>query len=137
MGTGGTISGVGKYMKEQNPKVRIIGVDPLGSILKDFFYKKERTKGRLYKIEGIGEDFIPDTTWFQDIDDVIKVNDKEAYLMTPRLAREEGVLAGSSSGAALAGARRVAEGLSLDDVRVVLLPDGGLRYLSKAHNEGG
>ena len=135
MGTGGTISGVGKYLKEQNAKVRIIGVDPLGSILKDYFFKKERSKGHPYKIEGIGEDFIPGTTWFEYIDDVIKVSDKEAYLMTRRLAREEGVLAGSSSGAALVGARRVAETLSPDDVLVVLLPDSGLRYLSKAHNE--
>ena len=135
MGTGGTISGVGKFLKEKNPKVRIIGVDPLGSILKDYFFKKERTKGHPYKIEGIGEDFIPTTTWFQYIDDIVKVSDKEAYLMTRRLAREEGILAGSSSGAALMGALKVAEDLTEDDVLVVLLPDSGSRYLSKAHNE--
>jgi cystathionine beta-synthase len=135
MGTGGTISGVGKFLKEKNPKIRIIGVDPLGSILKDYFYNKERMKGHPYKIEGIGEDFIPQTTWFQYIDDIEKVSDKEAYLMTRRLTREEGLLAGSSSGAALVGARRVAETLTPDDVLVVLLPDNGLRYLSKAHNE--
>ncbi len=135
MGTGGTISGVGKFLKEKNPKVRIVGVDPLGSILKDYFYKKERMKGHPYKIEGIGEDFIPETTWFEYIDDVLKVSDKEAYLMTRRLAREEGILAGSSSGAALVGAKEVAATLREGDVLVVLLPDGGLRYLSKAHNE--
>ena len=135
MGTGGTISGVGKFLKEKNPKIKVIGVDPLGSILKDYFYKKEKMEGHPYKIEGIGEDFIPDTTWFPYIDDILKVSDKEAYLMTRRLAREEGILAGSSSGAALVGARETISDLGPDDVLVVLLPDGGLRYLSKAHNE--
>ncbi|HLE54162.1 MAG TPA: cystathionine beta-synthase [Thermoplasmata archaeon] len=135
MGTGGTISGVGKYLKEQNPKIQVIGVDPLGSILKDHYYKKEGMKSHPYKIEGIGEDFIPGTMWFEYVDGIEKVSDKEAYLMTRRLAREEGILAGSSSGAALVGALRVAEGLSKDDVLVVLFPDTGSRYLSKAHNE--
>ena len=135
MGTGGTISGVGMFLKEKHPNVRVIGVDPLGSILKDYFYKKEHMKGHPYKIEGIGEDFIPETTWFEYIDEIVKVSDKEAYLMTRRLAREEGVLAGSSSGAALVGAKEVVARLDPGDVLVVLLPDGGLRYLSKAHNE--
>src|SRR5207247_9332402 len=97
MGTGGTISGVGSYLKEKNPKVRIIGVDPLGSILKEYFYKKEAIKPHTYKIEGIGEDFSPESTWFQYIDEIVKVADKESYLMTRRLAREEAILAGSSS----------------------------------------
>ena len=135
MGTGGTISGVGKFLKEKNPKVRVIGVDPLGSILKDFFHKKDSMKPHTYKIEGIGEDFIPKSTWFEYIDDIEKVGDKEAYLMTRRLARDEGILAGSSSGAAVVAARRIAETLGADDVLVVLLPDTGERYLSKAHNE--
>src|SRR3989454_627124 len=133
MGTGGTISGVGKFLKEKNPKVQVIGVDPLGSILKDFFYKKEPMKAHTYKIEGIGEDFVPESTWFDTIDEIVKVGDKEAYLMTRRLAREEGVLAGSSSGAAVVAARRIAETLDRADVMVVLLPDTGERYLSKAH----
>jgi cystathionine beta-synthase len=135
MGTGGTISGVGRYLKEKNPKVRIIGVDPLGSILKDYFYKKEIIKSHTYKIEGIGEDFVPESTWFDAIDEIVKVADKEAYLMTRRLAREEGILAGSSSGAAVVAARRIAETLPRDSVLVVLLPDTGERYLSKAHSE--
>ena len=135
MGTGGTISGVGKYLKEQNPNVKIIGVDPLGSILKDYFYKNEMIKPHTYKIEGIGEDFVPEATWFQYIDEIVKVGDKEAYLVTRRLAREEGILAGSSSGAAVVAAHRIAEALGPDDVLVVLLPDTGERYLSKAHSE--
>ena len=135
MGTGGTISGVGKYLKEKDPKVRIIGVDPLGSVLKDYFYKKDIIKAHTYKIEGIGEDFIPEATWFQFIDDIVKVGDKEAYLMTRRIAREEGILAGSSSGAAVVAARRIAETLPPEAILVVLLPDTGERYLSKAHNE--
>ena len=135
MGTGGTISGAGKFLKEKNRKVKVIGVDPLGSILKDYFYTKEMTKPHTYKIEGIGEDFIPETTWFNVIDEIVKVSDKEAYLMTRRLAREEALLVGSSSGAAVSGALKVAEGLGEDDVLVVLLPDTGERYLSKAHNE--
>jgi cystathionine beta-synthase len=135
MGTGGTISGVGKFLKEKDPKIRIVGVDPLGSILKDYFYKKDSMKPHTYKIEGIGEDFIPKSTWFEYIDDIEKVGDKEAYLMTRRLAREEAILAGSSSGAAIVAARRIAETLGPDSVLVVLLPDTGERYLSKAHNE--
>lgn len=135
MGTGGTISGVGKSLKEKNPDVRVIGVDPLGSVLKDFFYTKHVAKAHTYKIEGIGEDFVPESTWFEYIDDVVKVGDKEAYLMTRRLAREEGILAGSSSGAAVVAARRIAEDLGPDAVLVVLLPDTGERYLSKAHSE--
>ena len=135
MGTGGTISGAGKFLKEKNRKVKVIGADPIGSILKDYFATKQLVKGHTYKIEGIGEDFIPETTWFEYIDDVVKVGDREAYLMTRRLAREEGVLAGSSAGAALLAALKVAEDLDRDDVLVVLLPDSGAKYVSKAHNE--
>src|SRR5436853_5750679 len=135
MSTGGTISGVGKFLKEKNSKVQVIGVDPLGSILKDYFYKKETMKAHTYKIEGIGEDFVHESTRCDSIDEIVKVGDKEAYLMTRRLAREEGILAGSSSGAAVVAARQIAETLGPHDVMVVLLPDTGERYLSKAHNE--
>src|SRR5256886_16011547 len=132
MGTGGTISGAGKYLKEKNRNVRVIGVDPLGSILKDYFYKKEIIKAHTYKIEGIGEDFVPESTWFDSIDEIVKVGDKEAYLMTRRLAREEGILAGSSSGAAVVAARQIAETLGPHGVIVVVLPVRAERQLSQS-----
>jgi len=135
MGTGGTISGAGRYLKEQNSKIRVVGADPEGSILRTFYHTRQRTKGHPYKIEGIGEDFVPATTQFEYIDAVTTVGDKDAYLMTRRLAREEGVLGGSSSGAALVVALQVAHDLGPEDVLVVLLPDTGERYLSKAHSE--
>src|SRR2546428_3892602 len=90
MGTGGTISGAGKFLKEKNPKVKVIGADPIGSILKDYFATKKLLKGDPYKNQGIGEGFIPETTWFEYIDDIVKVRDKEAHLLPRRLAREHG-----------------------------------------------
>src|SRR3989442_1817532 len=130
MGTGGTIRRAGKYLKEKNRNVRVIGVDPLGSILKDYFYKKEIIKAHTYKIEGIGEDFVPESTWFDSIDEIVKVGDKEAYLMTRRLAREEGNLTGSSSGAAVVAARRIAEAVRPPERIAALLPDTADSYLS-------
>ncbi len=135
VGTGGTISGVGKYLKEQNPQVKVIGVDPVGSVISDYFHRKEMVTPQIYKVEGIGEDMIPATVHFEYIDEIVKVEDRESFRYTRRLAREEGLLVGGSSGSALAGALRVAKDLSEDDVVVVLLPDTGERYLSKAHSE--
>jgi cystathionine beta-synthase len=137
MGTGGTISGVGKYLKEQNPKVQIVGVDPLGSILYDYFYTGKMTQAHSYKVEGIGEDFVPSVYDFNVIDDMVKVNDKESLLMTRRLVREEGLFVGGSSGAAVAGALKYAaeRDLGSDRMVVVLLPDNGSRYLSKVFDD--
>ncbi len=135
MGTGGTISGVGKYLKERNPEVKVIGADPEGSL---YFYRLNRgLKPDLhqYKIEGIGEDFIPGAVELDLIDEIVQVPDKEAYQTARRLAREEALLAGSSSGAAVAAALRIAKDLSKEDLVVTVLSDRGERYLSKLYND--
>jgi cystathionine beta-synthase len=137
MGTGGTISGVGRCLKQMNPKIQIVGVDPVGSILYDYFYTGKITEAHSYKIEGIGEDFIPGNYDFSVIDDMVRVSDKESMLMTRRLTREEGIFCGVSSGSALAGALRYAaeRDLGPDKLMVVLLPDNGSRYLSKVFDD--
>ncbi len=133
MGTGGTISGIGRYLKEQNPNVQIIGVDPIGSILYELHRSGQYTKAESYKVEGIGEDFLPGTTDLDVVDNIIQVNDRESFLMARRLVREEGLFVGGSCGSAMAGAVKYARAHNLgpDDVMVVLLPDSGSRYLSK------
>jgi cystathionine beta-synthase len=137
MGTGGTITGVGRFLKEMNPKIQIVGADPIGSILYDYFYTGKMTEAHSYKVEGVGEDFIPSVYDFSVIDDVVKANDKESFLMTRRLVREEGMLVGGSCGLAVAAALKyVAErDLGEDKMVVVLLPDSGSRYLSKVFDD--
>ncbi len=131
MGTGGTISGVGRFLKEKNPKIKIIGVDPEGSILKHYFETGQLTEAHRYEIEGIGEDFIPGTTHFEYIDAIYKVTDREAFMMARRLAREEGLLVGSSGGAAVHVALKIAKESKKGSRLVVLIPDRGDRYLQK------
>ena len=137
MGTGGTISGTGKFLKEQTPHVKIVGVDPIGSILYELHKSGRFTKAEGYKVEGIGEDFLPSTTDLSVVDEIVQVNDKECFLMTRRLVREEGIFAGGSCGAAVAGALKYARDhkLGKDDVMVIILPDSGSRYLSKLYND--
>lgn len=137
MGTGGTITGVGRYLKAVNPKIQIVGVDPVGSILYDYFYTGKMTEAQSYKTEGIGEDFIPSNYDFDVIDDMVRVSDKESMLMTRRLVREEGIFAGVSCGSAVAGALRYAaeRDLGPEKTLVVLLPDNGSRYLSKVFDD--
>ncbi len=136
MGTGGTITGTGQYLKEQDPNIQIVGVDPVGSLYYDFFHTGQLTQPHTYVVEGIGEDFLPSTMDFQFVDDVVRVNDKECFQMTRRMVHEEGLFCGVSCGAAVAGTlkylrRHDREGL----VAVVLLPDSGVKYMSKVYND--
>jgi len=135
MGTGGTISGTGRYLKEKNPKIQVIGADPVGSILKHYHETREMSEPHTYKIEGVGEDFIPTATDFAVIDRVISCGDREGLNTTRRLAREEAIFTGGSGGMAMWVALQVARTLGADDLLVVLLPDTGERYLSKVHND--
>lgn len=128
MGTGGTISGTGRYLKEQKPSVVVVGADPVGSILSG-----DTPCG--YKVEGIGEDFIPSTFNRQAVDEMVRVSDQESFAMARRLAREEGLLAGGSSGTAVAAALKYARRLPPRKVVVAVLPDTGRNYQSKIFSD--
>jgi cystathionine beta-synthase len=135
MGTGGTMTGISRYLKEKNPGIKVIGADPVGSILDEFFHKGTVGKAETYKVEGIGEDFFPTTLDFSLLDDVIQVTDKDSFLWARRLARLEGIFAGGSAGTALAAAMKVLPTLGEQHLMVVFIPDTGLRYLSKLYND--
>ena len=135
IGTGGTLSGAGRFLKEKNKRIKIIAVDPEGSVFYDYFKTGKLIKPHVYKVEGIGEDMLVKTLDFDVIDDIIQVNDKESFIMARRLAREEGMFVGGSSGAAVVAAYKVAKNLDRDKTIVVILPDTGSRYLSKIFND--
>ena len=134
-GTGGTVSGVGKFLKEKNSKIRIIAVDPVGSVYHDYFKKKELIEPHPYMVEGIGEDMLCETMNFDVIDEIIQVNDEEAFLMARRLVKEKGIFAGGSSGTVVHAALEVARKIQDDKTIVVILPDTGYNYLSKIFND--
>jgi cystathionine beta-synthase len=137
VGTGGTISGTGKFLKEQNPAIKVWGIDTYGSVFKKYKETGEFDKNEIYPYvtEGIGEDFIPKNVDFDIIDHFEKVTDKDAALMTLELARKEGIFVGNSAGAAVAGILQMGDKLSEDDVVVVIFHDHGSRYMGKMFNE--
>jgi cystathionine beta-synthase len=139
VGTGGTVSGISKYLKEQNPEVVTVGIDTYGSVFKKYketgiFDEKEIYP---YATEGIGEDILPKNVDFDLIDTFIKVTDKDGAVMARRLTKEEGLFVGWSAGSAVYGALEYARenNLTEDDVLVVILPDHGSRYLAKLYND--
>lgn len=135
-GTGGTISGTGRFLKEKNPQVKIVCPDPVGSILYDLFYhKKVVNPPTSYKVEGVGEDMLPDNVHMDVIDAMVQVNDSEAFAMTRRLIAEEALCVSPSSGLALVGAMKFAQTLKKPSKIVVMLADSGKAYLSKAFND--
>ncbi len=138
IGTGGSISGTAKYLKEQNPAIQVIGVDTVGSVYEHYFETGEmppEDEIHQYLIDGIGEDFMPATVWWDYVDRVITVDDETGYRAVFELTRTEAIFTGSSGGAAAAAARQVARELSADDLVVTLLPDSGERYLSKLNKD--
>ena len=137
VGTGGTISGVGKFLKEKNPKIKIWGIDTYGSVFKKFHETGVFDENEIYpySTEGIGEDILPKNVDFEIIDHFEKVTDKDAAIYTRKLAKEEGIFAGNSCGAAIKGVIQLKDRLKNDDVVVVILHDSGSRYIGKIYND--
>jgi len=139
IGTGGTISGVGRYLKSKNPNIQIVGIDIEGSILTEIWQNKGKIPTgaypKTYKVEGIGEDFLPSAMDITVVDAIERAGDRESFLWARQLVRQEGIFAGGSSGSAIAGALKYCRKLSGDRIPVVILPDSGSRYLSKFYDD--
>jgi len=137
VGTGGTISGTAKYLKEKNPAIQVIGIDTYGSVFKKYKETGIMDKNEIYPYitEGIGEDFLPQNVDFSLIDHFEKVTDKDAALMTREIARKEGIFAGNSTGSAVAGVLQMKDKFKEGDVVVVIFPDHGSRYMGKMYND--
>ncbi|HET9370894.1 MAG TPA: pyridoxal-phosphate dependent enzyme [Vicinamibacterales bacterium] len=137
VGTGGTICGAGRFLKERNPKIQVLGIDTYGSVFKKYKETGVFDKNEIYPYitEGIGEDFLPQNVDFSVIDHFEKVTDRDAAVMTRRITREEGIFAGNSAGAAMAGLLQMRERFQAGDVTVVIFHDHGTRYLGKMFND--
>ncbi len=135
MGTGGTISGCGRFLKEKNPNIKVIGADPTGSSLKTYKETGRLVEALPYLIEGVGQERIPGNLHFEFVDEVVNVTDREAFAMARRMAREEGIFCGGSSGMNMVAAQKAARGLKQGDVMVVIVCDTGERYLTKHHSD--
>jgi len=135
VGTGGSMSGTGRYLKEQNPKIRVVGVDPEGSVFYDFFKSGKVPEPRAYKVEGIGEDMLTKAMDFSVFDDMVRVTDGECFRMARQITTREGIFVGGSSGGAVAGALRYLADHPGFRCAVVILPDSGVKYLSKVFND--
>lgn len=134
IGTGGTISGIGRFLKEKNPNIKIIGAEPIGSIYKHYKEKGEITKGFPYLVEGIGQDYLPENVHFEYIDEIINVSDRDSFLTARRLTREEGIFCGGSTGTILYASLKIAQDLNENHLIVFIVCDTGERYLSKFYN---
>jgi len=131
IGTGGTISGVGKYLKEKNPEIKIIGVEPVGSVFRDYFQKGVLVNEGHFEVEGIGKNFIPGVLNFDYIDDVIQISDENSFNTVNKLIKLEGLFAGGSGGAVVGAALNYAKELKNEQNIVTIIPDTGMKYLSK------
>lgn len=135
LGTGGTMSGAGKYLKEKIPGLKNVGVDPLGSVYEGYFRTGKLSTPHVYKVEGIGEDMLCGAMDFKVLDDVRQVDDRQCFIAARRLAREEGIFAGGSAGGAVHVAVQLAKEAGKGKVIVVILPDTGMSYISKFHSD--
>ncbi|MDZ7765668.1 MAG: cysteine synthase family protein [Melioribacteraceae bacterium] len=135
VGTGGTLCGMGKYLKEKNPDIKLIGVDPMGSVFYNYFKEKKLIKPYRYKVEGIGDEFLIKTAQLDLLDDMFQVEDKTAFQWTKKLANEEGILSGGSSGANVWASVKLAKEIDREANIVTLICDSGYKYFSTIYND--
>jgi len=135
IGTGGTISGVAKYLKEKDSRIKVVGIDPVGSVLYDHFHSKKPAKPSPYLLEGLGDEFLIKCVDFSLIDNIYKISDKDAFLTAKKLADQEGILAGGSSGATIWASLKLAQEIDRPARIVTVFADAATRYLSSIYND--